>query len=38
MTEAGDNVIYYLVGHAGVGKYTIAKEIAALTGAIVRYS
>ena len=35
MTEAGDNVIYYLVGHAGVGKYTIAKEIAALTGAIV---
>ena len=35
MTDAGDNVIHYLVGHAGVGKYTIAKEIAALTGAIV---
>ena len=27
------NTIVYLIGYAGTGKYTIAKEIAALTGA-----
>ena len=27
------NTLIYLIGHPGVGKYTIAKEIAALTGA-----
>lgn len=28
------NTILYLIGFAGTGKYTIAKEIAALTGAV----
>jgi hypothetical protein len=28
-----DNTIFYLVGHAGVGKLTVARAIAALTGA-----
>jgi len=28
-----DNTIIYLLGHEGVGKYTIAKEITKLTGA-----
>ena len=28
-----NNTIFYLVGHAGVGKLTIAREIGALTGA-----
>ncbi len=27
------NTMFYLVGFAGVGKYTLAKELAALTGA-----
>ena len=27
------NAVFYLLGFPGVGKYTIAKEIAALTGA-----
>ncbi|EFH83468.1 hypothetical protein [Ktedonobacter racemifer] len=29
------NTIVYLIGYAGTGKYTIAKEIAALTGAVI---
>jgi hypothetical protein len=29
------NAIVYLIGYGGTGKYTIAKEIAALTGAVV---
>ncbi len=29
------NTIMYLIGYGGTGKYTIAKEIAALTGAVV---
>jgi hypothetical protein len=29
------NTIIYLIGYGGTGKYTIAKEIAALTGAVV---
>jgi dihydroorotase-like cyclic amidohydrolase len=29
------NTILYLIGYGGTGKYTIAKEIAALTGAVV---
>ena len=28
-----ENTIIYLLGHEGVGKYTIGKELAALTGA-----
>jgi len=28
-----DNTIIYLLGHEGVGKYTIAKEIVTMTGA-----
>lgn len=28
------NTIVYLIGYAGTGKYTIAREIAALTGAV----
>jgi hypothetical protein len=28
------NTIFYLIGYPGTGKYTIAKEIAALTGAV----
>lgn len=28
-----DNTIIYLLGHEGVGKYTIAKELVSLTGA-----
>jgi hypothetical protein len=30
-----NNTIIYLIGYGGTGKYTIAKEIAALTGAVV---
>jgi hypothetical protein len=29
------NTIFYLIGYAGTGKYSIAKEIAALTGAAI---
>ena len=29
------NTIVYLIGYAGTGKYTIAKEIAVLTGAVI---
>lgn len=29
------NTIFYLIGYAGTGKYTIAKEIAVLTGAVI---
>lgn len=29
------NTIVYLIGYAGTGKYTIAKELAALTGAVI---
>lgn len=29
------NTIVYLIGYAGTGKYTIAREIAALTGAVI---
>ncbi len=29
------NTIVYLIGYAGTGKYTIAKEIAGLTGAVI---
>jgi len=28
-----DNTIIYLLGHEGVGKYTIAKEIVTMTSA-----
>jgi hypothetical protein len=28
------NTIFYLIGYAGTGKYTIAKELAVLTGAV----
>lgn len=30
-----NNTIVYLIGYAGTGKYTIAREIAALTGAVI---
>jgi len=29
------NTIVYLIGYAGIGKYTIAKELAVLTGAVI---
>jgi predicted kinase len=29
------NTIVYLIGYAGTGKYTIAREIAGLTGAVI---
>ncbi|HEX6477597.1 MAG TPA: hypothetical protein VF043_02040 [Ktedonobacteraceae bacterium] len=29
------NTIVYLIGYAGTGKYTIAKELARLTGAVI---
>lgn len=30
-----NNTIFYLIGYAGTGKYTIAREIAVLTGAVI---
>lgn len=29
------NTIFYLIGYAGTGKYTIAKELALLTSAVI---
>ena len=34
-TDRMQNTIVYLIGYAGTGKYTIAKELARLTGAVI---